>query len=124
MTNIFQVLKIKTLGRFQISKIILIYSINEFKVRQTIEKEYERLIKEEKNYPPGTIKLFELERVNILNKLIDSRNALLEELAKYPVSSHVRSIKIQNSKASCEHKLEEVENAIKTFERNKVFLKK
>ena len=70
------------------------------------------------------MKLFELERVNILNKLYLSKEGLLDELSKFPITSHVRSIKIQKQKAIVENKIEEVEFSIRTFERNKVFLKK
>ncbi len=82
------------------------------------------MIEEEKTYPPGTVKLFELERVNILNKLYLSKESLLDELSKFPVTSHVRSIKIQKQKAIVENKLEELDCSIRIFERNKVFLKK
>jgi hypothetical protein len=62
--------------------------------------------------------------VNILNKLYVKRENLLIEINKFPVSAHVRSIKIQKLKREVENKLEELDYAIRTFERNKVFLKK
>ena len=43
--------------------------INEFKIRTMIEKEYERLVEEEKGYPPGTFKIWEEDRVLILTNL-------------------------------------------------------
>ena len=43
--------------------------INEFKIRQFIEKEYERLVEEEKGFPHGTFKLWEEDRVLILTNL-------------------------------------------------------
>jgi hypothetical protein len=79
---------------------------------------------EEQGYPQGTTKILEQERINILNKLYKTREELINELSKFPVSSHVRSVKIKNKKASVEGKLEEVEYAIRIFERNKVFVKK
>ena len=48
----------------------------------------------------------------------------MTEISKFPVSSHLRSIKITNQKREIESKLKEVENAIKTFEKSRVFLKK
>ena len=36
--------------------------INEFRIREFIEREYERLIEEEKNYPKGTFKVWEGDR--------------------------------------------------------------
>lgn len=97
--------------------------LNEFKIRETIEREYERLIKDEKTYPFDTIKLSNIERMNILNKLYSARNDFLTQLGKFPITSNVRSIKIQNKKREVESKLDEVEYTIRIFERSEVFLK-
>ena len=40
--------------------------INEFKIRNFIEREYERLVDEEQGYPPGTFKVWEEDRIVIL----------------------------------------------------------
>lgn len=98
-------------------------SIHEFKIRQIIEQEYERLLQEERGYPQGTTKILEIERVNILDKLYKTKDELLNDLVKFPVSSHVRSVKIQNKKSTIEGKLEQIDYAIRIFERNKVFVK-
>jgi hypothetical protein len=82
------------------------------------------LLDEESKYPKGTVKLEEAERVSILNRLKEIKENLLEELCKFPVSSHVRSIKIRNKKMEVEHKLEEVDYALRIFELRRVFLKK
>jgi hypothetical protein len=44
-------------------------------------------------------------------------------LQKFPVSAHLRSIKIQKEKATIEKRLDEIDFAIKCFEMSKVFLK-
>ena len=93
-------------------------------MRETIEKEYERVLEEEKSFPLGTVKLTEIERINILNKLNEKKLLLIEEIAKFPISTHVRSVKIQKNKLTVENKLNELENLIKMFQRNKVFLNK
>ncbi len=93
-------------------------------MRQIIEKEYERLIKEEQTYPIGTNKLTEEERVTLLNKAKTERENLTNEFRKLPVSSHVRSIKIRNFKRALETKLEETEYIIRMLNRTEVFVKK
>ena len=93
-------------------------------MRETLEKEYERLVEEESNYPKGTVMLEETERVNILNRLKETKDSLVQELCKFPVSTHVRSVKIQNKKIEIEQKLEDVDYALRIFERRRVFLKK
>lgn len=80
-------------------------------------------MQEEQGYPQGTTKILEIERVNILNKLYKTKDELMNDLAKFPVSSHVRSVKIQNKKSTIEGKLEQIDYAIRIFERNKVFVK-
>ncbi len=82
------------------------------------------MLYEESKYPKGTIKLEESERVSILNRLKEIKENLLEELNKFPVSTHVRSIKIQKKKMEVEHRLEEVDYALRIFELRRVFLKK
>ena len=44
-------------------------------IREFIEKEYERLVEEQKGYPPGTFKVWEEDRVLILTNL--SINSLI-----------------------------------------------
>ena len=82
------------------------------------------MLEEEKNYPKGTIKLEEPERVRILNRLIDMKEYLIKEISRFPVSTHLRSIKIKNKKLEIEQRLEEVDYALRIFEKKRVFLKK
>ena len=82
------------------------------------------MIEEERLYPNGTVKISEDERLHLLQKITEKRENFLTELRKLPVSSHVRSIKIQNLKRDLEIKLEEVEYVMRILQRNEVYLKK
>ena len=97
--------------------------INEFKIRQFIEKEYERLVEEEKGYPHGTFKLWEEDRVLILTNLFLVREELLDKLRQFPVNYYLRSVGIRNRRKETEKKLDEVEYAIKIFKMDDVYLK-
>ncbi|MCQ2821178.1 MAG: hypothetical protein MJ252_28290 [archaeon] len=115
----------KTLGKYQISKKYkLIYnSINEFKIREFIEKEYERLVEEEKGYPKGTFKVWEKDRIIILNNLYIIREILLKRLMQFPIDYFLRSYGIINARKMVERRLDEIDYAIKIFELTQVFLK-
>jgi len=97
--------------------------INEFRIREFIEREYERLIEEEKNYPKGTFKLWEGDRQIILENLKKVKNELLEQLKKFPVDYYLRSVGIRNKRAIIEKRLDEIDYAIKIFEKTEVLLK-
>lgn len=97
--------------------------ISEFKIREFIEKEYERLVEEQKGYPPGTFKVWEEDRILILTNLFLIREELLEELRKFPVDYFLRSIGIRNRRREVERRLDEVEYAIRLFQMSDVFLK-
>lgn len=97
--------------------------INEFKIRQMIENEYERLVEEEKGYPPGTFKVWEADRILILKNLRLIREDLIEQLRYFPVDYHLRSIGIRNRRAQIEKRIDEIEYAIRLFELTDVYLK-
>ena len=97
--------------------------INEFKIRTMIEKEYERLVEEEKGYPKGTFKVFEGDRILILENLKILREKLIDELNLFPVDYFLRAVGIRNRRAEIERKLDEIEYAIKIFGLHDVFLK-
>lgn len=97
--------------------------ISEFKVREFIEKEYERLVEEQKGYPPGTFKVWEEDRILILTNLFLIREELLEELRKFPVDYFLRSIGIRNRRREIERRLDEIDYAIRLFQMSDVFLK-
>ena len=97
--------------------------IHEFKIRQFIEREYERLVEEEKGYPKGTFKVFEGDRILILENLKILREKLIDELNLFPVDYFLRAVGIRNRRAEIERKLDEIEYAIKIFGLHDVFLK-
>ena len=97
--------------------------INEFRIRELIEKEYERLVEEEKGYPHGTFKVWEEDRVLILTNLYLIREELLEKLRQFPVNYYLRSIGINNRRRETEKRLDEIDYAIKIFQLTDVFLK-
>ena len=97
--------------------------INEFRIREFIEKEYERLVEEEKGYPHGTFKVWEEDRVLILTNLFLLREELLDKLRQFPVIYYLRSIGIKNRRKETEKKLDEIDYAIKIFQLTDVYLK-
>ena len=97
--------------------------INEFKIRNFIEREYERLVDEEKGYPPGTFRVWEEDRILILTNLFLIREELLEKLRHFPVDYFLRSIGIRNKRRETEKRLDEIDYAIRIFQLTDVFLK-
>ena len=97
--------------------------INEFKIRNFIEREYERLVDEEQGYPPGTFKVWEEDRIVILTNLFLIREELLEKLRHFPVDYFLRSIGIRNKRRKTEKKLDEIDYAIRIFQLTDVYLK-
>jgi hypothetical protein len=97
--------------------------INEFKIRNFIEREYERLVDEEKGYPPGTFKVWEEDRILILTNLFLIREELLDILRHFPVDYFLRSIGIINRRRETEKKLDEIDYAIRIFQLTDVYLK-
>ena len=97
--------------------------INEFKIRNFIEREYERLVDEEKGYPPGTFKVWEEDRILILTNLFLIREELLDKLRHFPVDYFLRSIGIRNRRREVEKKLNEIDYAIIIFQLTDVYLK-
>ena len=97
--------------------------INEFKIREFIENEYERLVEEQKGYPPGTFKVWEEDRVLILTNLFLLQEELLDILRQFPIDYHLRSIGIRNKRREIEKRLDEIEYAIKLFQLSNVLLK-
>ena len=97
--------------------------INEFRIRQFIEREYERLVEEEKGYPAGTFKVWEEDRILILTNLFLIREELLDKLRQFPVNYYLRSVGINNRRREIEKRLDEIDYAIKIFQLTEVYLK-
>ncbi|XP_069820695.1 enkurin domain-containing protein 1 [Dendropsophus ebraccatus] len=71
--------------------------------------------------PPGHVMMPEHERQETLNKIKESQSQLLKELLKIPVRAD--NLSSQNRRTELEKKLSEIEEAIKVFNRPKVFIK-
>ena len=97
--------------------------LNEFRIRQFIEKEYERLVEDEKGYPHGTFKVWEEDRLLILTNLFLLREELLDKLRQFPVNYYLRSVGINNRRREVEKKLDEIDYAIKIFQLTEVYLR-
>jgi hypothetical protein len=85
------------------------------------QKEYQKMLEEQKKYPAGTRLLSEEERLETLNSLSQNRKDIITLLEKMPIS--MKSMAIQNKKTELENKLNELESAIRTFSRKQVFIK-
>ena len=51
--------------------------LKQFKLEEIKRKEYEKILEEESNYPPGTKLLSENERINTLNNLIETKKGII-----------------------------------------------
>ena len=82
---------------------------------------YRKRKAEEAKYPRGTRLLSEEERLETLLSLENSKKDLITLLEKMPIS--MKTIQLQNRKSELEKKLDEIEDAIRTFSRKQVFIK-
>jgi hypothetical protein len=99
--------------------------LHEFKFREKVENEYERLMADEKTWPKGSFKLEEDDRRAILDKLQQTHKHLINILNQFPVSTqYLGTFPMKSRKAIIDRKLSELERMIKIFEMKKVFLKK
>lgn len=85
------------------------------------KKEIEKIRKETSKYPKGTRLLSEEERLFTLEKLKQSKNDINQIIEKLPITCDTQSFK--NKKEELFRKLDEIENAIETFSKAKVFVK-
>jgi len=95
--------------------------IQNMKIEAEKQKEMDLLKKEEQKYPKGTRLLSEEERVFTLNKLIESKKDIENLLSKLPIT--MASQAVRNKHEELCRKLDEIDNAITTFSRKKVFVK-
>ena len=95
--------------------------LQNMKIEAEKQKEIEQLKKEEMKYPKGTRLLSEEERVFTLNKLLESKKEIENLLSKLPIT--MASHAARNKQEELYKKLDEIENAITTFSRKKVFVK-
>ena len=95
--------------------------IQEMRLENEKKKEMEKLRKETAKYPKGTRLLSEEERVSTLEKLIQSRDDINKVIEKLPITIDTQAFR--NKKEELFKKLDEIENAIETFSKKKVFVK-
>ena len=85
------------------------------------KKEIDKLKKETAKYPKGTRLLSEEERVLTLEKLKQSKDDINKVIEKLPITCDTQAFR--NKKDELFKKLDEIEKAIETFSKKKVFVK-
>lgn len=95
--------------------------LQEMKIKAEILKDIQNKKKEEEKYPKGTRLLSEEERFLTLKKLKESKKELENLLEKLPITLNSLSSRKKQQKLIKE--LDEIEQAIETFSKNKVFVK-
>ena len=95
--------------------------LKEMKIKAKIMKEIEKKKEEEKNYPKGTRLLSEEERIFTLQKLKENKKELENLVTKLPIACDSIGAKNRHNKLFKE--LDEIDKAIITFSKNKVFVK-
>ena len=95
--------------------------LKNMKLEAEKQKEIDKLKKEQEKYPKGTRLLSEDERLFTLNKLLESKKEIENLVAKLPITMSSQAVK--NKQEELYKKLDEIEKAIATFSRKKVFVK-
>ena len=95
--------------------------IENMKLENEKKLEKEKLRKETAKYPKGTRLLSEEERLFTLEKLKQSRDDINKVIERLPITPDTQAFK--NKKDELFRKLDEIENAIETFSKKKVFVK-
>ena len=95
--------------------------LENMKMEAERKKEIEKIKKEEAKYPKGTRLLSEEERLFTLEKLKQSKNDINQIIEKLPITCDSQAFR--NKKEELFKKLDEIESAIETFSKKKVFVK-
>ena len=95
--------------------------IENMKLENEKKLQSEKLRKETAKYPKGTRLLSEEERLFTLEKLKQSRDDINKVIERLPITPDTQAFK--NKKEELFKKLHEIENAIETFSKKKVFVK-
>ena len=95
--------------------------IENMKLENEKKLQTEKLRKETAKYPKGTRLLSEEERLFTLEKLKQSRDDINKVIERLPITPDTQAFK--NKKEELFKKLDEIENAIETFSKKKVFVK-
>ena len=95
--------------------------LKNMKIKAEKKKELDNLKKEQEKYPKGTRLLSNEERIFTLNKLLESKKEIENLVAKLPITLNSQAAK--NKQEELYKKLDEIEKAIITFSKKKVFVK-
>ena len=95
--------------------------LKNMKIEAEKKKELDNLKKEQEKYPKGTRLLSEEERISTLNKLLESKKEIENLIGKLPITLNSQASK--NKQEELYKKIDEIDKAIETFSRKKVFVK-
>ena len=95
--------------------------LQNMKIEEEKKKESDKLKLEQDKYPKGTRLLSEEERLFTLNKLLESKKEVENLVAKLPITLNSQAAK--NKQEELYKKLDEMDKAIITFSKKKVFVK-
>ncbi len=95
--------------------------LKNMKIEAEKKKELDILKKEQEKYPKGTRLLSDEERMFTLNKLLESKKEIENLIAKLPITLNSQAAK--NKQEELYKKLDEMDKAIATFSKKKVFVK-
>ena len=95
--------------------------LKNMKMEAEKKKELDLMKKEQEKYPKGTRLLSEDERIYTLNKLLESKKEIENLVAKLPITLNSQASK--NKQEELYKKLDEIDKAILTFSKKKVFVK-
>ena len=95
--------------------------LKNMKLEAERQKELDKLKREQDKYPKGTRLLSEDERLLTLNKLLESKKDIENLVNKLPITMSSQAVK--NKQEELYKKLDELDKAITTFSRKKVFVK-
>ena len=94
--------------------------LEEFKHQHEVQREQRRLAEEAANCPPGMRLLPEAERLETLEMLEKGKDEVYQAINRLPIASNTGAV--QRRRQEYENKLNEIETAIKTFSRRKVYV--
>ena len=95
--------------------------LKNMKLEAERQKELDKLKREQDKYPKGSRLLSEDERLLTLNKLLESKKDIENLVNKLPITMSSQAVK--NKQEELYKKLDELDKAIATFSRKKVFVK-
>ena len=94
--------------------------IEEFKAKREVQNERKRQDEEQAKCPPGMKLMSDQERLETLEILKKGKEDVWQDINKLPIASN--TLTVQRRRAEYEGKLVDLENAIKTFSKQKVYV--